>query len=67
MLRISVRIPRAALGALLAVLTLICAPAAARASTYVDGASTGGACSDARTAAQAASPATRGARSSPPR
>ena len=50
--------PRAALGALLAVLTLICAPAAARASTYVDGASTGGACSDARTAAQAASPAT---------
>ena len=34
------------------------APAAAHASTYVDGASTGGACSEARTAAQAASPAT---------
>jgi len=50
--------PRAALGALLAVLTLACAPAAARASTYVDGASAGGACSDARSAAQAASPAT---------
>jgi len=50
--------PRAALGALVAVLTLACAPAAAHASTYVDGASAGGACSDARSAAQAASPAT---------
>ena len=50
--------PRAALGALLAALSIACAPAAADASTYVDGASTGGACSDARTAAQAASPAT---------
>ncbi|MEA2382691.1 MAG: hypothetical protein QOH72_2662 [Solirubrobacteraceae bacterium] len=46
------------LAALLAVVALACAPAVARADTYVDGASTGGACSDARTAAQAASPAT---------
>ena len=49
---------RAALGALLAALALAGAPAAAHASTYVDGASTGGACSDARIVARAASPAT---------
>jgi hypothetical protein len=46
------------LAAAVTVLAFALAPAAARAATYVDVASTGGACSDARTAAQAASPAT---------
>ena len=49
---------RALAAALLALLSLAAAPAAARAATYVDVAGRGGACSDARSAAQAASPAT---------
>jgi parallel beta helix pectate lyase-like protein len=51
---------RSSLCTLLAVLVLACAPAAAHAATtaYVDGASVGGACSDTRTPAQAASPTT---------
>src|SRR3954453_9679986 len=46
------------LAALVALLALALVPAAARAAAYVDVAGAGGACSDARTAAQAASPAT---------
>jgi hypothetical protein len=49
---------RALAAALLALLSLAAGPAAARAATYVDVAGRGGACSDARSAAQAASPAT---------
>jgi hypothetical protein len=49
---------RAFAAAVLALLSLAAAPAAARAATYVDVAGRGGACSDARSAAQAASPAT---------
>jgi Right handed beta helix region len=49
---------RALAAALLALLSLAAAPAAAHAATYVDVAGRGGACSDVRSAAQAASPAT---------
>ncbi len=49
---------RAFAAAVLALLSLAAAPAAAHAATYVDVAGRGGACSDARSAAQAASPAT---------
>ena len=51
------------LSALIALLLLACAPAVASATTYVDVAGTGGACSDVRTAGQAASPATPTVRS----
>jgi hypothetical protein len=49
---------RSLLAILVAVALLACAPAVAGATTYVDAAGVGGACSDARTAAQAAAPAT---------
>src|SRR5690349_21861217 len=54
------RSPRCRLAAALVVLPTLAAgaPAAARATTYVDAAGTGGTCSDARSAAQAASPST---------
>ena len=49
---------RSLLSVLVAAVLLACAPAVASATTYVDVAGVGGACSDARTAAQAAAPAT---------